>query len=327
MKALLLRKAGQLDPVSCPKPRVGRDDVLLKVSLCGICKTDAKMWRQGHRDLVLPRILGHEIIGVLDGTTETCAVWPGKACGRCRFCRQGNENLCSRMQVLGFHRDGGFAHYVAVHRKAIIPIPRELSPLAACFAEPLACCINAFACPGMGTGGRGLVYGGGTAGLLAALAAVSAGQTPFVLEPSCAKLEKSRSFRRKTGIAAGSTIRSGTFDWVINAAPYLETFTDGIARLQTGGSFCLFSGFIDTTRTLPAAVLNEVHYRQLTVAGAYGCTRAQMQQALEVLLQYGAAVHELIEDIITLEAVPGALHSMQSGDTFKYIIDLNSENR
>ncbi|MBU1697679.1 MAG: alcohol dehydrogenase catalytic domain-containing protein, partial [Proteobacteria bacterium] len=63
------------------------------VLCCAICRTDAKMWEQGHRDLVFPRVLGHEMV-VQDQTHQRYIVWPGKSCGACKFCQNGRENLC-----------------------------------------------------------------------------------------------------------------------------------------------------------------------------------------------------------------------------------------
>lgn len=75
---------------------------------CAICRTDAKMWDQGHRDLVFPRVLGHEMV-VADAHGQRYIVWPGKSCRTCGFCKTGRENLCEEMKITGFHHDGGFA--------------------------------------------------------------------------------------------------------------------------------------------------------------------------------------------------------------------------
>ena len=76
-----------------------------QVLCCAICRTDAKMWEQGHRDLVFPRVLGHEMV-VSDKNGNRYVVWPGKSCGLCRYCRNGRENLCEDMKITGFHHDG-----------------------------------------------------------------------------------------------------------------------------------------------------------------------------------------------------------------------------
>ncbi len=112
MKSLQLVKTGSLVRKDIPIPVPGADETLLNVTRCAICRTDAKMWGKGHRDLIMPRVLGHEICGIDEKTGRRYALWPGKACGCCGQCRTGSENLCSSMRITGFHTDGGFAEYV-----------------------------------------------------------------------------------------------------------------------------------------------------------------------------------------------------------------------
>lgn len=64
-------------PIPAPVP----DDALIKIAHCALCSTVAKMLTMGHRDLELPRILGHEVYGRLEETGEPVVVWPGVACG------------------------------------------------------------------------------------------------------------------------------------------------------------------------------------------------------------------------------------------------------
>ena len=72
--------------------------VHLKVLFCAVCRTDAKMWSQGHRDLVLPRVLGHEMVVLHEESGTQYTVWPGQHCGQCMYCLQGRENLCQQMK-------------------------------------------------------------------------------------------------------------------------------------------------------------------------------------------------------------------------------------
>src|SRR6056297_2322888 len=85
--------------------------VRVRVLCCAVCRTDAKMWSEGHRDLVLPRVPGHEIVAV-DQSGARYVVWPGISCGVCPSCLAGQENRCRYLKILGFHKDGGFADQV-----------------------------------------------------------------------------------------------------------------------------------------------------------------------------------------------------------------------
>jgi D-arabinose 1-dehydrogenase-like Zn-dependent alcohol dehydrogenase len=76
MKALVLAEKGRFELVSRDSCTLPASEVMLKVAYCAICRTDAKMWSSGHRDLVLPRVLGHEICGFIDGDPrQPVAVW------------------------------------------------------------------------------------------------------------------------------------------------------------------------------------------------------------------------------------------------------------
>ena len=151
------------------------------VLCCAICRTDAKMWEQGHKDLVFPRVLGHEMV-VKDQTGQRYIVWPGKSCGVCRFCKTGRENLCKDMKITGFHTDGGFADRVVLPEESLIPIPDDLSTHVACFAEPVGCVINAFEKLSFKKNNRILIYGSGTMGLITALYAQHLGLIPLIIE-------------------------------------------------------------------------------------------------------------------------------------------------
>ena len=161
---MVLTGLEQLEIRPLPPLVPGPDEVLVHVLACAICRTDAKMWEQGHRDLIFPRVLGHEMV-VRDDLGNRYIVWPGKSCGTCRYCRAGRENLCDEMKITGFHHDGGFAHRAVLPLASLVPVPLELDLYAACFAEPVGCVVNAFEKLPATPGKKILIYGGGTMGL------------------------------------------------------------------------------------------------------------------------------------------------------------------
>jgi propanol-preferring alcohol dehydrogenase len=130
MHAMVLRAPGtplQLEERVDPKP--GDGEIRVKVSACGVCRTDLHVVDAELPDIRYPIIPGHEIVGrvdlVGDGVTSRRAgdrvgiPWLGYTCGICRFCRDGMENLCDRPLFTGYTRDGGFAtHTIADARYA-----------------------------------------------------------------------------------------------------------------------------------------------------------------------------------------------------------------
>lgn len=322
MHAARLTDIGALTLEDAPIPKPGPDDVLIKVAHCALCRTDAKMLKMGHRDLELPRILGHEIHGRVAEAGEAVVVWPGVACGACAQCRSGATNLCRAMRIIGFHRDGGLTEYLSAPRRSLIPVPGDLPGHIACLAEPLACGINALEQLDLKSGESLLIFGAGPVGLLMAVAARALGATPAIRDIAPDKRDRTRPFRRRIDAEWSDLSDDRRFNAAVNAAPATPAFIDGLKRLSPGGRFCLFSGLTDGG-TIDAAILNEIHYRQFHVTGAYGCTASQMARGLDILAAHASAAELLIEDRIPLEAVPAVLPELLNGNRFKIIVDLN----
>jgi 2-desacetyl-2-hydroxyethyl bacteriochlorophyllide A dehydrogenase len=323
MKALVLEEIKNLCLVDMEIPVCGEAEVLLKTSYCSVCRTDAKMWFQGQRDLVLPRVLGHEICGQTIDSEVQYVVWPASICHKCSYCRAGAENLCVNIEVIGFHRNGGFAQYIKVPKESLIKVPKTVPPEIACMTELLSAAVNAIEQVALQKNQRVLIFGGGAAGLMLGLACKFFGADPFVVEKNSKKREKARPFCKNANIYLPETCDAvwESFDVVINAAPDPNTLSEGLFKLKSGGKFCLFSGFTKNA-DLSSDLLNEAHYRQLTIIGAYGSTKRQMKIALKILEANVQTVELLIHKIIDLESVPLVLSEILQGQALKYVIDL-----
>jgi len=121
MKAAILNQPGKLEIREVRTPDCLSGGVLVKVKACGICSSDAKMVTSGHRALNYPRILGHEIAGIISESRnrqfkpgDRVQVAPGLRCGECLACRRGLDNQCEHREILGFSYDGGFAQYISI---------------------------------------------------------------------------------------------------------------------------------------------------------------------------------------------------------------------
>ena len=322
MKALILEGIKNIRVTDIETPDCDDTETLLKVSCCSVCRTDAKMWFQGQRDLVLPRVLGHEICGQKPGSNEQFIVWPASACHKCRHCKMGAENLCDNIQIIGFHRDGGFAQYIKVPEASLLKVPENIPPEISCMTELLSSAINAIEQTDLRKNQKVIIFGGGPAGLMLGLACKHFGADPVIVENSPEKFKQAARFCKEADIGISSAAGFDKFDVAINAAPDPDTLIEGISRLNTGGKYCLFSGFTKNIN-IRTDLLNEVHYRQLTLIGAYGNTKRQMETALKILVKNVQTVKLLIYEIIPLERVPSVLPEILSGQTLKYVVDLH----
>jgi propanol-preferring alcohol dehydrogenase len=150
MKAMVLKEissmeAKPLQMVDLPVPTPGPKEILVKVSVCGVCHTELDEI-EGRLLPKLPIVLGHEIVGRVEklgpGTKKFSLrdrigiAWINSACGKCDFCLEGNENLCLEYKGTGCHANGGYAQYTVVSEEFAYPIPDRFSDSA---AAPLLC--------------------------------------------------------------------------------------------------------------------------------------------------------------------------------------------
>lgn len=147
MLAMVMKKAGHpLLATDVEKPSPGVDEVLIKVSACGICRTDLHILDGELNNPKLPLIPGHQVIGVIEarGSRVTSfkvgqsvgVPWLGNSCGHCAFCLSGRENLCDEARFTGYHLDGGFAEYCVANHRFCFAIPKGYSDIQ---AAPLFC--------------------------------------------------------------------------------------------------------------------------------------------------------------------------------------------
>jgi alcohol dehydrogenase, propanol-preferring len=120
MRAMVLERQGEpLRPVELPEPEPGPGEVLLSVAACGVCRTDLHIVDGELTEPKLPLVPGHQIVGTVSGLGEGAdrfangdrvgVPWLGWACGECRYCVSGRENLCDRARFTGYDIDGGYA--------------------------------------------------------------------------------------------------------------------------------------------------------------------------------------------------------------------------
>jgi len=191
-----------------PRPHPAADEVLIRVEACGACHSDVHVadgdWKQFAGIVKRPLVLGHEIAG---GVVETGKAvtdlkvgdrvgvpWIHWSCGACEFCREGNENLCSRQKITGVTVDGGYAEFVKAPASHALKIPDAVS---AAEAAPLFCAgvtvYRALKGAGIASGQRLAVFGVGGLGHLAVQFGRSWGAEVIAVDVADEKLALARS--------------------------------------------------------------------------------------------------------------------------------------
>jgi nicotinate-nucleotide--dimethylbenzimidazole phosphoribosyltransferase len=224
------------------------------------------------------------------------------------------------LQILGFHRDGGFADEIIAPAESLISVAETLDPVISCFAEPMGCIFHALANFPVKKNPRFLIYGGGTMGLLAGLVIQAAGGNPMVIEKNKEKIQAAGPFLRSTGITCTTHTSKNGFDAVINACPDTGAFADGLKKLRKGGHFVFFSG-LTKNATIGTDLIDLIHYHEITISGSYGLAPADMQRAVDFLDVHQRIPATLIQGIAAPENAPDLLPQVLAGKGFKYILD------
>lgn len=143
---LLHEGAVALTPGDIAVPSIARDEILVRVSVCAVCRTDLDLVEQRIQPSMYPVVPGHQVIGAVAAVgadvrqfkqaDRVGVAWINSACGVCQWCRSGNENLCPAFRATGCDAHGGYAEYLAVRAAFAHPIPDQLSDLR---AAPLLC--------------------------------------------------------------------------------------------------------------------------------------------------------------------------------------------
>ena len=249
MRAMVLRKAapietGPLEWTNWPDPVPGLREILIQVSVCGVCHTELDEI-EGRIQPRLPIIPGHEVVGkiVQSGSEVTQhkrgdrvgVAWIHSACGTCSFCRDGNENLCSGFRGTGCDANGGYAQYMVVSENFAYPIPQNFSDAE---AAPLLCAgaigYRDLRLSGVKKGQILGLFGFGASAHLVIQMARYRGIEVFVFTRS----EEHRRLARKLG-AAWTGKPEETPPQKLHAAidftPIGETVAHGLRALQKGG--------------------------------------------------------------------------------------------
>jgi alcohol dehydrogenase, propanol-preferring len=137
MQGMVITESGKLELRSVEAPVAGAGEIVIEVAACGVCRTDLQIFNGDIPLRKAPLIPGHQIVGRIAGTRQRVGLaWLWGACGRCKHCLAGLENLCDKAQFTGWTVDGGYAQRVVARRDYVYPLPEAVSDID---AAPLLC--------------------------------------------------------------------------------------------------------------------------------------------------------------------------------------------
>lgn len=195
MKMIVCVKPGLLESIEREKPVPQENEVLIKIKSIGICGTDIHAFGGNQPFFEYPRVLGHELAGVIEDKGPNVSIDIGRSvyiipylnCGECVACKNGKPNCCTNIEVLGVHRDGGMCEYLCVPESAVVTTD-GLSYREMAVIECLAIGAHAIRRAAIQKGETVLVMGAGPIGLGAVQFAKVAGAKVLVSDVVDSKL-------------------------------------------------------------------------------------------------------------------------------------------
>lgn len=284
--------SGPLERVSLAVPAPEADELLVRVSACGVCRTDLHVAEGDlpvHKPLVVP---GHEVVGRIVDLGERAraegrfavgnrvgVAWLRRTCGRCDYCIRGAENLCPRSEYTGWDADGGYAEYATVPADYAYSLPEGYSDAE---LAPLLCAgiigFRALRRADVPAGGRLGIYGFGASAHLAAQVAIAQGARVHVLTRS--------ADAQRLALDLGAASAGGAYDRppepldaAILFAPVGDLVPVALAALDRGGTLSIAG--IHLTDVPPLNYQQHLFYER-TVRSVTANTRDDGREFLRV---------------------------------------------
>ena len=319
--------------VSDPTPP--DDGVVIAVKATGLCRSDWHGWMGHDADIRVPHVPGHEFAGVVASRGKLVSRWNVGdrvtvpfvcACGTCRPCRAGNEQVCDHQFQPGFTHWGSFAEYVAIHRADLnlVRLPEELSfATAASLGCRFATSFRAVVDQARVIAGQWVVvHGCGGVGLSAIMIARALGAQVIAIDITADKLDFARAIgahetldaREHVDIpAAVRDLTHGGADVSIDALGSVQTCFNSVACLGKRGKH-IQVGLMTATESRPALPMDQVLSKELEIIGSHGMQAHRYPAMLEMIRTGALQPAKLLGRTITLDEAARALPQL-NGDT------------
>jgi len=348
MKAAFMTGVDTVEIRRVTEPDIDPEGALLRVEACGICGTDARTFFNGDPRAPAPWILGHEPVGVLEEVGPRAVLPPGikkgdrvflgsiLTCGRCRYCMEGLQNLCDEHLLYGYDPyPGAYAEYAAVPPiavKNLIPLPADLPSDLATVADPFACALNGIEMLDVRLGDTVVIIGSGPIGCWQAVMARDRGASRvFLTDVNRQRLDVALgavgSFVDDSwvagddnGVAEAMEHTAGRGpERVIVAAPSKQAQQAALEMAAKRARVVYFAGL---PKHDPVAHLdmNQLHYKELAILGAYGATHRQYRITMDYLERRRDELASVVTHRFPLAKIGEAFNTIRSGSGLKVVI-------
>jgi threonine 3-dehydrogenase len=320
------------------KPKVGINDVLIRVHRTGICGTDLHIfqwddWAQ--KTIKVPTVIGHEFVGeIAEVGSNVADFYPGDivsgeghvTCGRCRNCLAGRRHLCAHTQGVGVNRAGAFAEYIALPMANIWRHHPSVDLDIAAIFDPFGNAVHtALSFPVLGE--DVLVTGAGPIGLMGAAVARHAGARYVVItDVNPFRLE----LAKKMGVTVALNLRERTLPQVQKQLGMLEGFDVGLEMSGNGDalrdmldnmSHGAKIALLGIPKRATVVDLNPIIFKLLTIKGIYGREMYETWYKMTIMLQCGLDISPVITHRFPCEEFIKGFEAMGTGECAKVILN------
>jgi L-iditol 2-dehydrogenase len=348
MRAAFMTGVDTVEVRDAEEPKLESAGAILKVEACGICGTDARTFFNGDPRAPVPWVLGHEPVGVLEEVGPDAVLPPGVkrgdrvflgsilTCGECRWCVDGFQNLCEHHLLYGYDPYPGayseWAGVPAIATKNLIPLPSELPSDLATVADPFACALNGVEMLDVRLGDTVVILGTGPIGCWQAVMCRDRGAGRIYL----ADVKKDR-LQVALGIVgdvvddawvAGADNGLGEVmartggrgaDRISVAAPSKEAQQAALEMAAKRARVVYFAGLPKHDPVSPLD-MNQLHYKELAILGAYGATHRQYRITMDYLDRRQEDLARVVTHRYSLERIGDAFETIRSGAGLKMVI-------
>lgn len=302
MRVLMYYNNNDVRIEEMPKPKIGHDELLVKVHASGICGSDVMEW---YRIKKAPLVLGHEIAGEIVEAGKNVKgynigdrvfVSHHVPCNTCYYCLNGNHTLCETLRSTNFD-PGGFSEFVRVPKinvdRGVFLLPDEMSYEQATFIEPLACVIRGQRIANFKPGQTVLILGSGMSGLLHLLLARALGAGKVIItDINEYRLDMARKLGADKVIHANELNNSRFADLVIICTASTGAFDQALKSVDKGGTV-LFYALKEPGVILPLPV-NEFWCNQIKLISTYANSPYDASMAIELISSKRIIVDKLV---------------------------------
>lgn len=320
-----------------PVPPISDDQILVKVAACGVCHTDLHYLEHGVPTFKKPPVvLGHEASGIVDQVgSRVTRLKKGQrvlipavlTCGHCPACRQGRENICANMQMLGNHFDGAYAEYVAVPAKDVLSLSDAI-PLeeAAIIADAISTPYHAVKNRArVKPGDTVVVFGCGGVGINAVQLAAAAGGYVIAVDVNDRKLTWASEFGAARTINATQVERvskevkkltGGGADIAMEVIGNPRTIEEAFECVRVGGRLCVV-GYTNETISI---VAGKIMFKEVEIVGSLGCRPVDYVPLLRMVEQGKIDVKRQVTHRFPLAEIKKAFEMMKEGVSLRSIV-------